>query len=83
MRPSIRMGVSPLSLTRVAKWAMIFLKGSYSPSSGAINFSLIEAIYGSYSMWRYPPSVAISFEALVLPTHEGPVTAKYLMTVFN
>lgn len=83
LSPSIRMGVSPLSLTRVEKWAIILRKGSYSPSSGAINFSLIEATYGSYSIWRYPPSEAINFDALVLPTHDGPVTAKYFVIVFN
>jgi hypothetical protein len=44
---------------------------------------LIEATYGSYSIWRYPPSEAISFDALVLPTQEGPVTAKYFVIVFS
>ena len=48
LMPSIKIGVEPLSWMREVKCLITLLKGSYSPSSGAINFSLTEAIYVSY-----------------------------------
>lgn len=54
-------------LSNDLKWANIFLKGSYYPSSGAINFSFTEAIYGSYSISLNPYSTVSNLATVVFP----------------
>jgi hypothetical protein len=44
LKPSIRIGVSPLAKMRELKCLMILWKGSSSPSSGAMSFSLMDAM---------------------------------------
>ena len=43
LKPSIRIGVSPLAVMRELKCLMILWKGNSYPSYGAINFSFTDA----------------------------------------
>lgn len=63
-------------VSKFLKCASTFLNGTYSPSSGPINFSLTEAKYVSYSISFNPNSLDKCLATEVFPLPEGPLISQ-------